>query len=171
MKVDKSKIGLNFWTTHPQAKLLGEFKQFYEKDKTKAKDKSSSVMWAIFLIYDPDSDFFSFELADKIDMISKDFLNFEFKEADYKPVINFYLSSMLSAAKRQLYVWNRKLDEKTAYLETLTYEDNAEDIEKLLQTNKKLYDDYESILKRIEQETSGKTQGGAEESLAEKKEI
>jgi len=68
-------------------------------------------------------------------------------------------------------VWNRKLDEKTNYLETLTYEQDSETIEKLLATNVKLYTDYEAILKRIEQESSGVTQGGGEESLSDKGEI
>ncbi len=171
MKIDNSKIGLNFWEVHPQLTLIGEFKYFYDKDKSKTKQKSSSIMWAIFLIYDPNSEFFTFSLEDKIAFVSKDFLGFDFKESDYKAIIDFYISTTLTPARRQLYVWNRKLDEKTAYLETLTYEDDADIIEKLLISNKKLYDDYEAILKRIEQESQGKAQGGAEESLSEKGEI
>ena len=168
MKIQSDKIGLNFWKVHPQLKLVGKFKEFYEKDKTKDKEKSSSVMWAIFLIYDSDSEVFNFDLKEKISLVSKDFLSFTFKEEDYKEIRDFYLSFQLSAAKRQLYVWNRKLDEKTAYLETLTYEEDSETIEKLLQSNIKLYADYEAILKRIEQESTGKVQGDAEESLREK---
>jgi len=167
MKVDKTKIGLNFWTIHPQLKLLGEFKNLYDADKSKGKEKSSALMWAIFLIYDPDSEFFNFELQDKVDMVSKDFLTFKFKESDYKEIISFYTANLMTAAKRQLYVWNRKLDEKTNYLETLTYETDSEIIEKLLASNKKLYDDYEAISKRMEQEQSGVVKGGAEESLSE----
>lgn len=171
MKVDKDKIGLNFWEVHPQLKLLGAFKTFYNKDKTKGKSRSSMLMWAIFLIYDPLSDFFSFTLDEKISMISKDFLEFKFIEDDYKDVVEFYQSALMTPAKRQLYVWNRKLDEKTAYLETLKYENDSLKIESLLKTNKTLYDDYEAIQKRIAQETQGVTQGGSEESLSEKGEI
>lgn len=168
MKIDQSKIGLNFWEVHPQIKFLGEFKKLYDSDKSKKKEKSSAIMWAIFLVYDPDSELFNFELKEKIKLVSRDFLDFPFKEEDYKNVIDAYISTKLTPARRQLYVWNRKLDEKTAYLETLTYEDNADQIEKLLSTNDKLFKDYESILKRIEQESSGKVQGDAEESLREK---
>ena len=92
MKIQSDKIGLNFWKVHPQLKLVGKFKEFYEKDKTKDKEKSSSVMWAIFLIYDSDSEVFNFDLKEKISLVSKDFLSFTFKEEDYKEIRDFYLT-------------------------------------------------------------------------------
>ena len=64
---------------------------------------------------------------------------------------------------------NKKMDEKTLYLDTLTYEDNADTIEGLLKTNVKLFDDYERLLKLVDKENNeGSTKGGAEESASEK---
>ena len=66
-------------------------------------------------------------------------------------------------------VWNKKMDEKTLYLDTLTYEDNADTIEGLLKTNVKLFEDYERLLKLVDKENNeGSTKGGAEESASEK---
>ena len=78
MRINKNRIGENFWKIHPSLGLLGEFKKFRLSDKSKGKEKSSQIMWAIFLIYDSDSEFFNLELSDKINLISKDFLNFKF---------------------------------------------------------------------------------------------
>ena len=128
-------------------------------------------MWAIFLIYDSDSEFFNLELSDKINLISKDFLNFKFDEDKHKNIVNAYIANAITPAKRQLYMWNRKMDEKTGYLETLTYENDWEVIEKLLSSNSKLYDEYERVVKKLEQESEGKLQGDVEESITEKGEI
>ena len=87
----------------------------------------------------------------------------------YKEAVVFYERSLISPAKRQLMVWNKKMDEKTLYLDTLTYEDNADTIEGLLKTNVKLFEDYERLLKLVDKENNeGSTKGGAEESASEK---
>jgi len=103
-------------------------------------------------------------------MISKDFLkNPDFDWDVYKDAVVFYERSLITPAKRQLLVWNKKMDEKTLYLDTLTYEDNADTIEGLLKTNVKLFEDYERLLKLVDKETNeGSTKGGAEESASEK---
>ena len=83
--------------------------------------------------------------------------------------MHFYETSLITPAKRQLMVWNKKMDEKTLYLDTLTYEDNADTIEGLLKTNVKLFEDYERLLKLVDKENNeGSTKGGAEESASEK---
>ena len=87
----------------------------------------------------------------------------------YKDAMHFYETSLITPAKRQLMVWNKKMDEKTLYLDALTYEDNADTIEGLLKTNVKLFEDYERLLKLVDKETNeGSTKGGAEESASEK---
>ena len=103
-------------------------------------------------------------------MISKDYLKIEkFDWAKYKDAIVFYERSLVTPAKRQLMVWNKKMDEKTLYLDELTYKDSADTIEGLLKTNVKLFEDYERLLKLVDKENNeGSTKGGAEESASEK---
>jgi len=163
-------VNINFWSANPQLKVPEHFADIYKKDKSKTKGKSSQIMWAIALLVDPDSKFSNISYANRQKMIAKDFLkNEEFKWDDYTEAIVFYERSLITPAKRQLMVWNKKMDEKTLYLDVLTYEDNADTIEGLLKTNVKLFEDYERLLKLVDKENNeGATKGGAEESASEK---
>ena len=160
----------NFWKLHPQLQIPQEFAAIYKEDKSKTKSKSSQIMWAIALLVDPDSKFANISFPTRKDIISKDFLkNIKFDWDKYKDAMNFYESSLITPAKRQLLVWNKKMDEKTRYLDVLTYEENADTIEGLLKTNVKLFEDYERLLKLVDKETNeGSTKGGGEESASEK---
>jgi len=161
---------VNFWKLNPQLKVPQEFADILKQDKSKNKSKSSQIMWAIALLVDPDSKFSNISYQTRRDMISRDFLkNSKFDWDSYKGAIVFYERSLITPAKRQLMVWNKKMDEKTLYLDILTYEDNADTIEGLLKTNVKLFEDYERLLKLVDKENNeGSTKGGAEESASEK---
>ena len=127
-------------------------------------------MWAIALLVDPDSKFANISFLTRRDIISKDFLkDVKFDWEECVEAMHFYESTLVTPAKRQLLIWNKKMDQKGIYLDTLTYEENADTIEGLLKTNVKLFEDYERLLKLVDKETKeGATKGGAEESAAEK---
>jgi len=163
-------VEVNFWRANPQLKVPQPFADILNKDKSKGKSKSSQIMWAIALLVDPDSKFSNISLGTRKELISKDFLkDAKFKWDDYKDAMHFYEYNLVSPAKRQLLIWNKKMDEKGMYLDTLTYEEHADTIEGLLKTNVKLFEDYERLLKLVDKETKeGATKGGAEESAAEK---
>jgi hypothetical protein len=170
MILERFDIDTNFWKINPQLRIPEEFNNIYKADKSKNKTKSSKIMWAIALLVDPDSKFANISFKTRQNMISKDYLKDEkFKWDDYSEAINFYERSLISPAKRQLMVWNKKMDEKTIYLDTLTYEENADTIEGLLKTNVKLFEDFERLLRLVDREKNeGATKGGAEESASEK---
>ena len=170
MILDSFDTDVNFWKVHPQLKVPLPFASIYKDDRSKSKSKSSQLMWAIALLVDPDSKFSNISYGNRKSMISKDYLKDEnFDWGAYKEAVVFYERSLISPAKRQLMVWNKKMDEKTLYLDTLTYEDNADTIEGLLKTNVKLFEDYERLLKLVDKENNeGSTKGGAEESASEK---
>jgi|TARA_A100001011_G_C14314163_1_gene847102 hypothetical protein len=163
-------INANFWILNPQLKIPEPFAKIYKEDRTKNKLKSSKIMWGIALLVDPDSKFSNISYNTRKEMISKDYLKDEkFHWHLYKDAIIFYERSLISPAKRQLMVWNKKMDEKTIYLDTLTYEENADTIEGLLKTNVKLFEDLERLLRLVDKEKNeGATKGGAEESASEK---
>ena len=170
MILDSFDTDVNFWKVHPQLKVPLPFASIYKEDKSKSKSKSSQIMWAIALLADPDSKFSNISYNTRKDMIAKDYLkDTKFDWDSYKEAIHFYETTLITPAKRQLMVWNKKMDEKTLYLDTLTYEDNADTIEGLLKTNVKLFEDYERLLKLVDKENNeGSTKGGAEESASEK---
>lgn len=164
----------NFWKVNKQLVIPEEFENFRYNDRSRDKEESSKIMWAIALLLDPDSKFKRLRLQDRKSLIAKDFLkNEKFQWDKYKDIINFYEKLILTPAQRQLMIWEQKLDEKTELMAVTTYDlDNAEILEKLLASNSKLFAELERIKEQLEREDdSGIVQGGAEESASEKGDI
>ena len=164
------EIGEDFWNLNPQLRVAEGFSKLYNKDTSKGKRKSGRIMWGVALLVDPSSKFSNLPYKDRKKMICEDFIKTpSFKWENYKEQITYYENMLLTPAQRQINIWNRKMDEKTEYLDSLTYEENSETIEKLLVSNAKLYVELERISKQLEKEESdGYTKGGAEESMVEK---
>tara|TARA_Y100001963_G_C6704690_1_gene411321 strand:- start:186 stop:710 length:525 start_codon:yes stop_codon:yes gene_type:complete len=160
----------NFWSINPQLEIPKIFADIYKKDKSKNKEKSSKIMWAIALLIDPDSKFANAPYEDRKNLILTDYIrDIKFKWEDYQDAIEYYENLLLTPAQRQINIWSRKMDEKTKYLDSLSYEEDAETIEKLLTSNAKLYTELERITKQLEKEESeGVAKGGREESAGEK---
>ena len=87
-----------------------------------------------------------------------------------KAVLEAYQAVTDTPARRQLRVWNKKLDEKSSFMKGLTYDQKTwKMIDEMLESNKSLYDSYFKIEKMISNESSGDAmEGGGEESLMEK---
>ena len=161
----------NFWKVNKQLDIPEEFESFRYNDRSRDKEESSKIMWAIALLLDPDSKFKRLRLQDRKTLIAKDFLkNEKFQWEKYKDITTFYEKLILTPAQRQLMIWEQKLDEKTELMSVTTYDlDNAEMLEKLLASNSKLFTELERIKDQLEREDDGgKTQGGSEESAVEK---
>jgi len=160
---------VNFWKVNPQLKIPQAFAAILSKDKSKGKSKSSQIMWAIALLVDPDSKFSNISLGNRKKMIREDFLKQkDFKWEEVEEACRYYEEMLVLPTSRQLSVWKKKMDEKSIFLDSLTYEEDSELIEKLLATNVKLFTDYDRLLKMVEKEKDdGATKGGAVESAAE----
>lgn len=164
------EIDGDFWSINPSLKIPKLYAELYDKDRSEGRRFSGRVMWAIALLVDPQSKFANLPYADRKKLILEDFVKYKrFKWEDYKECIAYYENMLLTPAQRQVNIWKRKMDEKTEYLDSLSYEEDSETIEKLLISNAKLYVELERISKQLEKEESdGYTKGGAEESMTEK---
>ena len=162
-------ISVNFWKINPQLKIPQPFADLLKVDTSKGKRKSSQLMWAVALLVDPDSKFTNISLQNRKDMIARDFLrNEKFDWKGVQKACQYYESMLITPTKRQLSIWEQKMDEKSIYLAELTYEEDATVIEKLLSTNVKLFEDYERLIKMVEKEKDdGTTKGGTVESASE----
>ena len=172
MIVNNFDINSNFWKANPQLIIPDAFNKLYESDK--GKDKSSKVMWAIALIYDPASKFFNLPLSERKKIILKDIFKDEKANIDeYKNQISLYEKLTITPAKRQLIEWNRIMDEKSELLRSLKYTTETwEMLEKMLASNTKLYDELNRISESLQKEgQEGVVKGGSVESAAEKGEI
>ena len=73
----------NFWKINSEYMMI--FEDFYNKDKSKDKEKSSKIMWAMYFKLHPDSVFYN--LPDKDNTIVEKFLKEpKFKWKDYEDI-------------------------------------------------------------------------------------
>jgi len=170
--VNSWDINANFWVLHPQLLLAEGFKEFHKQDKSKNKEDSSKIMWAIAFIYDNESQYSNWPIKDRIKFVNTEILEgkIKFSEQEYKAIIKTYDSFQDTPARRQLKEWARIMDEKTDLLKTLKYTtESYKMVEEMLISNSKLYSELERIQAKIDQEEVGtKTKGGSQESLSEK---
>lgn len=160
----------NFWKVNKQLSIPEEFESFRYNDRSRDKEESSKIMWAIALLIDPDSKFKRLRLQDRKILIAKDFLkNEKFQWEKYKDIITFYEKLILTPAQRQLAELESKLDERTEFLNNTPYnEESYEMIEKIRKNTSDWYNDLERIKDQLEREDEiGVVQGNALESASE----
>ena len=168
--IKEFKTDLSFWEIHQQFKTIEPFKSLYKKDKSKEKKDSSTLMWGLAFYYDEESIYYSMQKSDKEMAIANGHFGIkDFNWSAIKDLMDAFANLYLTPAKRQLFEWNRLMDEKTEFMSEQTYNQaNWEMLEKMMISNKALYTEYENIKKRLagEGDISG-VKGGATESANE----
>lgn len=163
----------NFWEVNPQLKVPSVFNKLYTEDKSKGKAHSSKLMWAVAYYADFDSKYRALSDGERQKLIAEDIL--KDSSFDWTQVQQYVKAwdMFKSVPMKQMTEWERLMNEKTEYMKTLKYSsETADEIEKRLLSNSKLYSEYEEIMSRLVQDGEGGTMlGGAMESLTEKGEI
>jgi hypothetical protein len=171
--IDSWDTTANFWEINPQLRTPSVFSKMYSEDKSKGKAQSSRLMWAIAYYADFDSKYRALSDSERQKLISEDVL----KQPDFDwSGLSEYIKAWdmyKSVPMKQMTEWERLMNEKTEYMKTLKYNsETADEIEKRLLSNSKLYSEYEEIMARLVQEGEGGTMiGGSMESLTERGEI
>lgn len=164
--IDYWDVHGNFWELHPQVALDSVFKSLYMSDKSKGKKRSSQIMWAVALYADFGSLYRKLDEKSRKDLICKEYL--EDEDYDWSS-LELYIEQwkqFLTPAQKQMLLWERFMLEKNAYLESLNYAENADEIEKRLLSNKNLFEEYNRLIKTLAAEDAGgKVKGDAQESL------
>lgn len=168
----------NFWETNPQFKILGDFAVFYSKDRTRGKQYSSKIMWALAFFIDTDKDnkFRNFPEAERMTLIEEEFINdkrFTWEEAQY--LIDLYEETQLTQQKRSLIFLKRKMEERETFLSKTTYTlDNAKELDLIMANTEKLSNlvsKLEEQIKKEDEAEGGQVRGGRVESASELKQI
>lgn len=180
MVLNNYREGINFWTANPQ--YITIFKKFYTEDKSKNKEKSSTIMWAIFFYIHPRSDFYN--LPDKDVILARDFIKDKsFKWEDYTAIMDKAEESTLSQAEKSLVSWDKTLKKRDEFIHaqefTLdNYNDEgklqkgtADQLDKMLANTNKLYQEYFKIVKELKEEEDKRGRGNKIKSLTDSGEI
>lgn len=152
----------NFWKEYPELKIAPGLEEFYKKDKTKDKNKSSQIMWAIDLCENIESKFY--HNPDKYKLVASTVLKDEkFKWESYNNIIDFYRECCLSEAERSLTIWNETMRLRNTSLKQM-YQDAFEGrdtdelvkLDKMLALTPKMFEDYKKIKADYEEEKTHK---------------
>lgn len=166
----------NFWKEFSELTLAPVLEKEYSTDKSKGKEKSSLLMWAIHLCESPNSKFFNHPekyqvIADKVLKDSK------FKWEKKEKLIESYRNFVLTDAERALSIWNetmslRNSSLKEMYQEAFEIKDTDElvKLDKMLSNTPKLFEDYKKIRRDFEDEKVQK-KGKKVKSLSDADEI
>jgi superfamily I DNA/RNA helicase len=148
----------NYWDLNPELLLLEEFDKFRFKDKSKDKQDSSKIMWAIFYAFHPESKFFNY--PNKLEVLQKDFIKDpKFKWDSVKNIIDAFKNLVLSDVERALINWNeimimRDNSLKELYKQAIEEGDTDElvKLDKMLSNTPKMFEDYKKIKRDYEEE-------------------
>lgn len=174
------KEGANFWEYNPQYKII--MSDVYSSDKSKNKEKSSLMMWAIFFLIHPRSEFYN--LPDKHTILARDFIkDNSFKWEKHKDTIERVEEISLTQAEKSLVNWDMTLRKRDEFIHgqefTLdNYNDDgrlqkgtADQLDKMLANTNKLYQEYFKILKELKNEEDSRGKGNRPKSLSDSGEI
>ena len=166
-------VDANFWDLNPLMRVPEAFASLYKGDKSRKKEDSSRIMWAIAMLVDTNEEnkFRNLNESDRKDLIKSDFLDdlgFDFDL--YKEQINTYISLNMSKLEQELRMQELKLEERGKFINDTPYDlETGEKLDKFLLNTGKLYDQIKELQDRIKSERdSGNTRGGRTESATEK---
>lgn len=164
---------VNFWETYPA--FLGPkiYRDFYESDKSKKKNKSSLVMWAINFLLDKSkfNPYAKLDAEDRESSINSEILNDPgFNWEMYADLIEHTRNILMTETEKSYHSFINKMEEKRRLIDTTPYTlDNAEKIDKIIINTAKIRSEIDEIKKLLDQEQGeGQTKGGILESAAER---
>lgn len=166
----------SFWKEFPGIQYHSVFNKLYKSDKTRNKDKSSKLMWAIYLLVNPESNLYNDPNKEKT--IPETFLKDpNFKWDKYEDLIYAYKDVALTTAEKALQNWNELMEMRDKSLKEM-YKKALEDgdiaglagLDKMIANTSKLFADYAKVKKEYEEEKTLK-QGKSISSLSDSDEI
>ncbi len=163
----------NFWKINPQLIIPAPLAELYNADKSKEKQNSSQIMWAICFLVDQSEDnkFKDFPEEDRKKLLVEDFLKIPtFKFQDYQPILDWVETALLSSAERALIAWRKKLEEREKFIMNTEYTlDSADSLDKIIANTDKLFSQLERIEKQYTKEQlEAKDKGGAVASASDR---
>ena len=170
----------NFWELNPQYKYI--FSEFYTKDKTKNKNKSSKLMWAIYFRIHPKSEFY--RLPNKDDIIKNKWIkvsSFEWDSIENEQ--NLFIDTVLSQAEKSLISWDEMMTKRDDFIHSQDFtldsydergkivKGSADQLDRMLGNTGKLYVEYFKIKKELADDDIKRGKGSKPLSMSDSDEI
>lgn len=158
-KVIKGTPKDNFFEMNPELEYITEFKELKENDPL-----ASTVMWAIYMTEDPNSQLYKFkDVKQRRQEVEKNYLkSTDFDWNAYKDITTAYLEFTLTEDEKSFKVWRDKAKEMDAYVATLTFGADDDRLFKLFEKAKSFWATLAEIDKKFKvdgEDTAIKGQG------------
>lgn len=163
MGAARGNINEDFFLQNSDLTIAPEIKKLLEKEE---RSVASKIMWAIYLIEDPDSIYFRIPREERIKEVQKEYYNIKLEA--HKPLVDEYCRFVLSKEQAMLKFYFDAMDSLVTELRTRSDINNKI---KILSNIPKIWEGLEKIQTRIKEDNS-KTQikGHAKEGAREKRE-
>lgn len=174
---------LNFWEANPNFKSIKEFKLLRDSDKSKNKDNSSRIMWAIALCLDKniENTWRNVPVEEAQPLLAEDIIGDpKFDWDSIKDLIFIYKTRVMSLPEKDLLNFERKLHERQNFIDNTPYtldyfDDNgkpvkgtASQLDKMMADTNKIYAQLQELKALYEKsEEEGHVRGGRTESASE----
>lgn len=160
---------IDFFEQNPEFKFREPCVTLLKQDPVNA----SKVMWAIYMLEDPSSEFYRLPIDLRKQEIEVNYLKDEkFKWNKYQTVIDGYPQLVFSKEKALFKIWSDKLEELTTHLKTLDFTNDKESDKalKIMDRMSKIWDGYEKVkTKMVEEDSKTNLRGGAKQSARERR--
>ena len=163
----------NFWQCNPQLQIPEPFANLLKEDKSKDKEESSKIMYAICFLLDPSDEnrFKNIPEPDRKALIAKDYLKDpKFKWDKYNYLIEFCKNNfIITQAERSLYEHEKQLHERDLFIAGTEYDlETYEMKDKMLIGTEKLYQTLNRIKEMVKQdEVKSKDKGGSKPTASD----
>ena len=163
-------IDSNYWDVYPEDRVVRPFSDLYNKDKSREKKSSSNVMWGLRMLTDPNKENLLYRMSrsSRLEELKENYLS----DSEFNLMLKYeddYSQCRLSYVKKRLAFYQKILEDREAYMNTLTYEEHSDKLDDMLAKSGKIWAEYLKIKKEVEiEEQVGHVQGGREESASEK---
>jgi hypothetical protein len=170
----------NYWDVNKELLFIPEIEKFYNNDKSKGKSESSTVMWAIYYAYNPESRYFN--LPNKLDVLANNFIKQKgFTWENQEAIVEIYKSMVISDSERALVEWGEIMNMRSIAMKKL-YKELLEqpiadvdtkalgEVDRMLSNTPKMFEDYKKVRKDYEEEKTAK-KGKKNRSLSDSGEI
>lgn len=161
------RYNTNFWQVNEHLLILKTYKDFFEGDKSKDKEQSSDIMWAIHFCYDYESQYATLPPKARRQLIEKEHINpkysddpanettsfFEENKQLLQPLINLYMELQKDSKRAYLEQWRITVEKRKEFLENAEYDiSTLEKLDKAIMSSSKILEQEEELIAIAEKE-------------------
>lgn len=159
--------GQTWWSVNPLMEYVTVFREF----KRRYKRRSTKIMNAVYMVYDPKSELKSSGLTEEEIKreVAVNYLKDEnFPWEDHMELIEAYIAYCKTKVEKQLDNWYMELQLRDAYINGLSWDQNSTEKDKMMLNTDKHYEAYFKIEAQLKAERSAaESYGDYERSLSE----